>query len=107
MRNSFLGNFIDIEIADSVDLVEKNYFDGSLTYLKLRRGYPRIQGNFFKQAYKNLIESYNEKDLSTGKNFWGSADEEEIKGRIFQSGKGKFIFEPFLKEPPDVGGVKE
>lgn len=102
VRNSFLGNFIDIEIEDSAGLVERNYFEGSLTALRLTEGYPRIKGNLFKQAFKNTVESYNEKELLAGENFWGSGEEEEIKSRIFQSRKGKFIFKPFLKEPPDL-----
>jgi len=54
-----------------------------------------------------VIESYNEKELLSVENFWGSANEEEIKSRISQNGKGKFIFKPFLKEPPDRGGSGE
>ncbi|RKY34899.1 MAG: hypothetical protein DRP69_03425, partial [Candidatus Duberdicusella sinuisediminis] len=105
VRNSFLGNFIDIEIIDSAGSVEKNYFEGSLTCLRLKQGYPRIQRNFFKQAYKNIIESYNESELQAGENWWGSADEELIKNRISQRGKGKFIFKPYLLEPPDLKEV--
>jgi len=105
VRNSFLGNFIDIEIIDSAGSVEKNYFEGSLTCLRLKQGYPRIQRNFFKQAYKNMIESYNESELQAGENWWGSADEEVIKNRISQRGKGKFIFKPYLLEPPDLKEV--
>jgi hypothetical protein len=105
VRNNFLSNFIDIELADSTGSIERNYFVGSLTCLRLKQGYPRIQRNFFKQAYKNIIESYNESELSAGRNFWGSADEELIKNRIFQGGKGKFIFKPYLLEPPDLRQV--
>lgn len=101
-QNSFLGNFIDIEMEDTTGLLERNYFEGSLTALILKEGYPRIQKNSFKQVHKNLVESYNAKDLSAGENFWGSADEEEIKARIFQGGRGSLIFKPFLKEPPDL-----
>lgn len=104
--NNFLGNFIDIEVTDSAGLIERNYFEGSLTALILKEGYPRIQKNSFKQVHKNLVECYNEKDLSAGENFWGSAGE-EIKGRILQGGKGKFIFKPFLKEPPDLGKAEK
>ena len=105
VRNSFLGNFIDIEIIDSAGSVEKNYFEDSLTALILKEGYPRIQKNFFKQVYKNLVECYNAKYLPAGENFWGSADEEEIKARIFQGGRGFFIFKPYLLEPPDLKEV--
>lgn len=105
--NNFLGNFIDMEVTDSAGLIEGNYFEGSLTGLSLKEGYPRIQKNFFKQVHKNLVECYNEKDLLAGENFWGSAREEEIKGRILQGGKGKFIFKPFLKEPPDLGKAEK
>lgn len=100
--NSFLGNFIDIEATGSAGLLEKNYFEGSLTALSLKESYPRIQKNTFKQAHKNLVECYNEKDLLAGENFWGSADEIVIQGQMLQGGKGKFIFKPFLKEPPDL-----
>jgi len=101
-QNSFLGNFTDIEIEYSAGVVEKNYFEGSLTALILKEGYPRIRGNLFKQAHKNLVECYNKRDLLAGENFWTSAEEEEIKKRILQGGKGKFIFKPFLKEPVDL-----
>lgn len=102
-QNSFLSNFIDIEARDSAGLVERNHFEGSLIALSLKEGYPRIQKNSFKQAHKKMVECYNEKDLLAGENFWGSAEEEIIKGRILQDGKGRFIFKPFLKEPPDLG----
>lgn len=102
VQNSFLGNFIDIEMEDTTGLLERNYFEGSLTALILKEGYPRIQKNNFKQAHKNLVECYNEKDLLAGENFWASADEEGIKRRIFQGGKGEFIFKPFLKELSDL-----
>ena len=101
-QNNFLGNFIDIEITDSAGLIERNYFEGSLIALNLKEGYPQIQKNSFKQVHKNLVECYNAKDLLAGENFWGSAEEEKIKEWILQSGKGKFIFKPFLKEPPDL-----
>lgn len=101
-QNSFLGNFIDIEMEETAGLLEKNYFGGSLTALILKKGYPRIQKNSFKLVHKNLVESYNAKDLLASENFWGSADEAEIKAKIFQGGKGKFIFKPFLKETPGL-----
>jgi len=102
MQNSFLGNFIDIEMEDTAGLLERNYFEGSLTALILKQGYPRIQKNNFKQVHKNLVECYNEDDLFASENFWACGQEEEIKKRILQGGKGEFIFKPFSKELFDL-----
>jgi len=78
-RNIFLGNFVDIEMEESRGIIEKNYFDGSLTCVKLGESYPRILRNYFKQAYKNIIESNNKRDLAAGENWWGPAKVNSIK----------------------------
>jgi hypothetical protein len=102
MQNSFLGNFIDIEMEDTAGLLDRNYFEGSLTALILKQGYPLIEKNNFKQVHKNLVECYNEDDLFASENFWACGQEEEIKKRILQGGKGEFIFKPFSKELFDL-----
>ncbi len=104
-RNTFLGNFIDIEMKESHGIVEKNYFDGSLTCVKLRESYPQIRKNYFKQAYKNIIESNNKRDLTAGENWWGVAEVTSIKNFISLQEEGTVKFEPFLKEPPDLSDV--
>ena len=104
-RNSFLGNFVDIEMAESHGIVEKNYFDGSLTCVKLRESYPQIRKNYFKQAYKNIIESNNKKDLTAPDNWWGTAEADSIKNLISLQGEGTVKFEPYLKEPLDLSDV--
>ena len=70
-RNSFLGNFTDIEVKESQCNINRNYFQGSLTCLRLLESYPQVEGNYFKQAYKNIIESNNKRDLTAGGNWWG------------------------------------
>ncbi len=104
-RNSFLGNFTDVEMKESGGIVFRNYFQGSLTCLRLLESYPHVQGNYFKQAHKYVMESYNERDLMITENWWGRGDREGIKGLISLEGKGKIHFDSFLKEPPDLSDV--
>jgi parallel beta-helix repeat protein len=104
-RNSFLSNFTDIDLENSGGKVVNNFFQGSLLCLKLKEGYSRIEDNFFKQVYKGIIESDNEKNLTLSKNWWGSADKDEIAAMILQQGDGAVIFEPFLEQAPDLSTV--
>jgi hypothetical protein len=102
-RNSFLGNFTDIEIADSAGSITRNFFQGSLIGIKLSQAYPKIENNYFKELHKYAVVSSNERALRLDKNWWGSADKEKIQGLIFEEGEGKINFEPFLREPPGLG----
>ena len=99
VRNSFLGNFTDIEMKESHGNVEKNCFQGSLICLKLLESYPQVEGNYFKQAHKCIMEFNNDSDLTITENWWGRGDREGIKGLISLSGKGTVHFDSFLKEP--------
>jgi len=101
-RNSFLGNFTDIELMDTIGLIEKNFFQGSLTCLKLKESYPGVTGNIFKQVHKNIIECDNEKDFFASGNWWGASDRERIESLILRQGKGGVAFEPYLEKQPDL-----
>ena len=61
-------------MAESRGIVEGNYFQGSLTCVKFQESYPQIRRNYFKQAYKNVIESNNKSDLIAEENWWGAAE---------------------------------
>jgi hypothetical protein len=101
-QNRFLSNFTDIELIKSAGNIESNFFQGSLTGIKLIRAYPKIENNYFQQMHKYAVVSGNDKELQLGKNFWGYTDKEKIKEFISKEGKGKIIFEPFLKQPPGL-----
>ena len=105
IRNSFLGNFTDIEMKESHGKVKKNYFQGSLICLKLIESYPQVEGNYFKQAHKCIMEFNNDSDLTITENWWGRGDREGIKGLISLSGKGEVYFDTFLKEPQPLNEV--
>jgi Golgi nucleoside diphosphatase len=104
-RNSFLGNFTDIEMKESYGNVKKNYFQGSLTCLKLLESYPQVEGNYFEQAHKYVMEFNNDSDLAITENWWGRGDRKRIKDLISLEGKGKVHFDSFLKEPQQLNEV--
>lgn len=104
-RNSFLGNFTDIELENTSAKIANNFFQGSLVGIKLDEAYPKIEGNYFKKVYKYALAADNEKELKLGKNWWGYGDKEEIKHLISQEGKGAIYFEPFLEKAPDLTEV--
>ena len=101
-RNSFLGNFTDIELYNTASIIKNNFFQGSLIAIKLNAAYPQIKDNYFKQVYKTALEADNGRDFHCGENWWGSANAEKIQDLISQKGKGRVNFEPFLEKAPDL-----
>ena len=101
-RNTFLGNFTDIELYNTAGIIKNNFFQGSLIAIKLNAAYPQIKDNYFKQVYKTALEADNGRDFHCGENWWGSANTEKIQDLISQKGKGRVNFEPFLEKAPDL-----